>query len=712
MKMHPNFKIFLLVSILFFLAGYGVNYFVSGKKPPPERKILYYVDPMNPAYRSDKPGISPACGMPLEPVYAGRDGAAGLERSILQSMPPGTIRITPEKQQMIGVKTITVEKVPWHHTQRVLGRVLPDETRIYRVNAAIGGLIQGISPVTTGSLVKKNDLLATYYSPEYRPTMIAYFNLLKSSNPSSPPEQAGSPTTPRGIANVKELRKREIETKRLTGRGDVTSSIESYKKILFNYGMTAYQMEEMERTDTIPDNIDIRAPASGFVLARNVSTGLYFDRGAEFFRIADLSRVWIQADIFENEATLFKPGMKVKAELPYRKKYFYAKISEVLPQFDPATRTLKIRLTADNPGYDLRPDMFVNLEFSIDGPPAIIVSADAVLDSGLKKTVFVDRGNGFFEPRPVETGRSLGERIEITRGIMPGEKIVMAGNFLLDSESRLQLAATGITGKISRDPVCGMNVNEDRAKAEGNTVEYQGRTYFFCSIESRDTFRKEPERYSKSSPLERNIAIPASNSRGAMKKDKAPKTQAKSESRLSEERPKSNEGMVMPKSSAPGATYNPNNPSDIHGMPPKEKSGSLTGMPAIQKNMGPPPAIMTTPLPPNSGGALPHGIPSFPKPGQGSMPLPENSSQSPKGRTSPLGTSPQANTDELVPPMPISPSESKPGEVSQSIPGVITPPKGRRTFRMSAPPDSRPGGMPPPLPVPPPESKNGGMPAQ
>ena len=226
--------------------------------------------------------------------------------------------------------------------------------------------------------------------------------------------------------------------------------------------------------------------------ARNVSPGLFFERGAEFYRIADLSQVWILADVFENEAALFKPGMQVKAELPYRKKTFYAKISQVLPQFDPGTRTLKIRLTADNQGYVLRPDMLVNLEFSMSGPPAIIVPADAVLDSGLKKTVFVDRGNGFFEPRQVETGRSLGDRVEITRGIMPGEKIVIAGNFLLDSESRLQLAATGTTGKINRDPVCGMNVNEDRAKAEGNIVEYQGRTYFFCSLESRDTFRKDP----------------------------------------------------------------------------------------------------------------------------------------------------------------------------------------------------------------------------
>ena len=255
----------------------------------------------------------------------------------------------------------------------------------------------------------------------------------------------------------------------------------------------------MERTRKIPEVIEIRAPIAGFILYRNVSPGLRFDRGTEFFRIADLSRVWILADIFENEASFFKPGMRVKMELPYQKKTLYAQMSHVLPQFDPATRTLKVRLVADNPGYAMRPDMFVNVELPVSGPPAIIVPVDAVLDSGLKKTVFVDRGNGFFEPRQVETGRSLGERVEIARGLMPGEKIVVSGNFLIDSEARMQQAASGITGKIGRDPVCGMNIDEDRARAEGNFLEYRGQTYFFCDPKDRDDFRKEPERYLKSS---------------------------------------------------------------------------------------------------------------------------------------------------------------------------------------------------------------------
>jgi len=496
--MNRPFKIliFLLIAAGSFLAGYWVNHESGGNKPAEEGRILFYMDPMNPAYKSDKPGISPSCGMPLEPVYADNGGSVTNGSNFRESMPPGTIRVSLEKQQLIGVKVIPVEKAPWIHTLRVLGRVTPDETLVYRVNAAINGWIEEVLPVTTGALVKKDELLATFSSLEYRTLMQSYFNLIKSSNPGSPGAKAEDPPARLSVPQIKQTR----DMLRSLGQGAETSQADYYKKNLFNYGVSEYQLEEMERTRKIPDVIEIRAPAAGFILFRNVSPGLRFDRGAEFFRIADLSRVWINADVFENEASFFKPGLRVKMELPYQKKTLYARMSDVLPQFDPATRTLKIRLEADNPGYALRPDMFVNVEISVSGPAAIIVPTDAVVDSGLKKTVFVDRGNGYFEPRQVETGRSLGERVEILRGLISGEKIVVSGNFLIDSEARMQQATAGITGKIGRDPVCGMNIDEDRARAEGNFLEYRGRTYFFCDPKGREDFRKEPERYLKSSP--------------------------------------------------------------------------------------------------------------------------------------------------------------------------------------------------------------------
>jgi YHS domain-containing protein len=165
-------------------------------------------------------------------------------------------------------------------------------------------------------------------------------------------------------------------------------------------------------------------------------------------------------------------------------------MSTVLPEFDPNTRALKVRLEVANAGYELRPDMFVDVDFKVNVRSAIVAPVGAVMDTGLRKTVFVDRGNGFFEPRKVETGARLGDTVIITSGLAPGEKIVVSGNFLIDSESRLQFAATpaGV-----RDPVCGMQV--DLSKPARYQAAYNGTTYNFCSESCKTKFVANPAMY-------------------------------------------------------------------------------------------------------------------------------------------------------------------------------------------------------------------------
>ncbi len=159
---------FLLV-VLSFAGGYLYSQRNSaGTGSAGDRKVLYYVDPMNPGVKSDKPGIAP-CGMQLEPVYA--DNTGSQESS---SLPPGTVHVNQDRQQLIGVKVVTVEKAPWSYTARVLGRVIPDETQIYRINAGTDGWVKTILPVTTDSLVNKDELLATFYAPEFFSAMKAY----------------------------------------------------------------------------------------------------------------------------------------------------------------------------------------------------------------------------------------------------------------------------------------------------------------------------------------------------------------------------------------------------------------------------------------------------------------------------------------------------------------------------------------------------------
>jgi YHS domain-containing protein len=154
-----------------------------------------------------------------------------------------------------------------------------------------------------------------------------------------------------------------------------------------------------------------------------------------------------------------------------------------------------VRLDLDNPGYVLRPDMFVDVEIPITLAPAMAVPVDAVLDSGLRKTVFVDRGNGVFEPREVETGWRLGNRVEITKGLKPGERIVTSGNFLIDSESRLEMAAAGMQGTLSKDPVCGVDVSMTKAVKAGLKTNYGGKTYYFDSVQCKQQFEKDSKRY-------------------------------------------------------------------------------------------------------------------------------------------------------------------------------------------------------------------------
>ena len=154
-----------------------------------------------------------------------------------------------------------------------------------------------------------------------------------------------------------------------------------------------------------------------------------------------------------------------------------------------------MRIDVDNPRYDLRPDMFVDVEIPITMPPSLNVPADAVLDAGTRAIVYVDAGNGAFEPRRVETGWRLGGRVEITSGLTPGEKIAVSGNFLIDSESRMEIAALGPEVKMSVDPVCGRYVDAEEAEMFERTATYANETFYFSSDECKEEFEKEPEKY-------------------------------------------------------------------------------------------------------------------------------------------------------------------------------------------------------------------------
>jgi RND family efflux transporter MFP subunit len=387
MKKYRNLAIAAVMIVLSFTAGYWSSHKQGGMKP--------------------------------EPVYEGGDESAYSDVDS-SALPAGAIEISPEKQQIIGIRTAIVEKKADLHTLRALARVAVDDRKVYVINSSATGWVREVSPITVGSFVKKDQPLTIFYSPEFLAAEQSYFYALNALDRFSKEEPG----------NLDQL-------------SITKANIRQYSDTLRNLGMGEKQIEEIGEKRQFTDMIKVATPTSGIVISRTVYTGQRFERGTEFFKIADLSSVWIFVDTFENEAQYLKPGATVKVVHPHLKKTFQARVSADLPQFDPATRTLKVRLEANNPGYVLRPEMFVDVELPLRIPSAIIVPADAVIFSGTKKTVFVDLGNGYFEPREVQTGWRLSNKVEITKGLKPGERIVVSGNFLVDSESKIRGAGLG-----------------------------------------------------------------------------------------------------------------------------------------------------------------------------------------------------------------------------------------------------------------------------
>jgi Cu(I)/Ag(I) efflux system membrane fusion protein len=391
---------------------------------------------------------------------------------------PGTIRMSLERQQLIGVRVGLVERRATTHTIRAFGRVVADENRIHRVVAPAEGWLVDLQGGTTGSLVAKDQILCKISSRDiFNRDLVsgqqAYFLALaaldRKKADHAPEEQLAAAVQQVLVA----------------------------EKNLVAIGMGETQIKELASARKPDREIEVRAPVAGFVLARNVSPNFRFERNLELYRIVDLSRVWILTDIYGQETEYFKPGLQARIIPANLKKKYTANVSNVPPLFDVATRTLKVRLEMDNPGFALKPDMFVDVEFPIQLPPAVTVPVDAVLDTGLRKTVFVDRGQGFFEPREVKTGWRLGNRVEITKGLSPGERIVTSGTFLIDSESRMELAASGISGSFARDPVSGEEVSIRKAEKAGLKSTYQQKAYYFTSPENRTRFDQDPGRYLK-----------------------------------------------------------------------------------------------------------------------------------------------------------------------------------------------------------------------
>jgi membrane fusion protein, copper/silver efflux system len=393
--------------------------------PAPAAAVQYHC-PMHPAIAQDRGGECPICGMKLVPVKP--PGASPAPSAA------ASIAVPRDMQKVLGIAVAPAQRSTGTRTVRAPGRVLPDEARLYRVNAGANGSMRDVSPVVTGSRVRKDQILGSFYAPD---TITATQLYILNTQGFARKQVSTVTENPRGEKGEDEADVGKNNSSLY--RANVQQRIIQ----LENFGISARQREEIVRQGRVPDTIQIVSPADGFVLARNVSPGQKVDRGFELYRIADLRKVWVIADVFPQDAPDVRPGMRARVSAPGRRASFPATVAELLPQFDAATRTLKARLVLDNPDYVLRPDMFVQVSLAVELPSAIVVPSDAIVDSGLVKRVFVQTGDGLFEPRAVETGWRAGDQVEVVEGLSEGELVVTAGTFFLDSETRMRPPPSG-----------------------------------------------------------------------------------------------------------------------------------------------------------------------------------------------------------------------------------------------------------------------------
>ena len=330
--------------------------------------------------------------------------------------PPEGVMVSPQKQQLIGVRTEPAQVREVTHTIRTVGQVEVDERRLIHMHTKLEGWVQELYVKFTGEQVKKDQKLFEIYSPELVSTQEEYLLALKAVR------SLGDSEFPEIAKNARSL-------------------LEVTKQRFSLWDITPDHIEDLERTGEVLRTLPLHAPSSGYVLHMAVREGMHVTPAMELYTLADLSSVWVLADVYEYEIPLVELGQEATVTLSYFPgQTFTGKVTYVYPVLEAKTRTVKVRFELPNPGWKIKPGMFANVDLHIPRGQRLVVPSTAVLDSGTEQLVFIDRGQGMFEPRKVKVGIRTRDTYEILEGIEPGEMLVTRGNFLVDSESNLKAA--------------------------------------------------------------------------------------------------------------------------------------------------------------------------------------------------------------------------------------------------------------------------------
>jgi Cu(I)/Ag(I) efflux system membrane fusion protein len=381
---------------------------------------IEYTCPMDPeVVTTDPKARCPKCKMKLVPRVPAAAGAATAEPPPATAGVPGLVpvELSSDRIQLMGMKTSVATLAPLATSLRAVGFVTANEGGLVSVSIRYSGWVENLQVVQTGQLVQKGETLMTVYSPELLNSQTLFLNALKWSGAKSAGPGAAAP------ANDLERDPR-------------------YRLELF--GVAGEDIDTIAAAGQPQRAVAVRAPVRGYVARKNVLKGLFVQAGSELFQLADLSTVWVLVDVYESDLTRVRLGQQATFETTSAPgQRFVGRVQFINPALNTGSRTLQARVELANPRLELRPGMFGDVTLETGATEAVVIPADALVDTGEHRYVFVDRGGGRFEPRAVRTGASGGGQVAVVEGLAAGERVVTKANFLLDSESRLRAAVEG-----------------------------------------------------------------------------------------------------------------------------------------------------------------------------------------------------------------------------------------------------------------------------
>jgi Cu(I)/Ag(I) efflux system membrane fusion protein/cobalt-zinc-cadmium efflux system membrane fusion protein len=354
----------------------------------------------------------------------------------------GPIQISPQRLQQIGVTTAVAQMKTINDKLSVPGNVDIDEQSLSYVQTRFPGWIQSVYANATYQYVKKGQRLFTIYSPDLVSTEQEYL-LARQNQKTLTSDSHGMAAQEGGwLLDASEERLRQ-------------------------FGVPATVITSLEQTGKVEREIAVESPASGFIIERNALPNAYVQPDTKLYTIADLSTVWVYANVFQDAVGRLRPGDPAQVTVDaYPGREFNGRVDQILPQVDPATRTVRVRLIFRNPGVVLKPGMYVNVDINLPLGKQLVIPASAVLQSGSRVIAFIDHGDGNLEPREIQTGPQIGDFVIVLKGLRPGDHVVSSANFLVDSEAQLQAALGSFT-----PPQQNATSSAAQSKASGSQPE-------------------------------------------------------------------------------------------------------------------------------------------------------------------------------------------------------------------------------------------------